>query len=143
MYCNWVDKILNSLENILLLIPVFYLRFKNEFSLTKTLKYKCKHKNSQSLKIKQLEKCHKYIFVLINWWVQFSLLTLLQKSAALILSSLWSWLECKIFFTLDGRWIKQSSQWILSLWCHSSSSSPSNILQSFECFSSSSKILGI
>ena len=67
MYCNWVDKILNSLENILLLIPVFYLRFKNEFSLTKTLKYKCKHKNSQSLKIKQLEKCRKYIFVLINW----------------------------------------------------------------------------
>ena len=59
------------------------------------------------------------------------------RSAPLILSSLWSWLECEIFFNLVGRWIEWSSQWI-------SGFEPVRDLLSFkpfECFSSSSKIL--
>ena len=36
----------------------------------------------------------------------------LQKNDPLILSSLWSWLEHEIFFTLIGKWIEQPSQQI-------------------------------
>jgi len=65
-----------------------------------------------------------------------SISTLLQKM--LLWFYLLFWLECEIFFTLVGRWIEKSSQWI------SSFELVRDLLffKSFKCSSSSSKILG-
>ena len=84
---------------------------------------------------------YKYNFLLIKWWAQFFVLTLLQKSAPLILSPLWSWLEREIFFTLIGRWIKQFSQWTSGFELVRDFSF-FKFFKSFEFSSSSLKILG-
>ena len=83
---------------------------------------------------------HNYNFVLIKWWVQFYVLTLLQKSAPLILSFLWYWIKCEISSLWLERWIKRSLQWISSFEFVRDLSF-FKFFMSFECSLSFSKVL--